>query len=209
AIEPTPQQRALLDELIRASDKAAEILRAACPRNASVTPTGRVDALQQQLAALEQAVRIVRPALEKFYASLSDDQKERFNELGPKTNPRRSARTETQPDRLARACSAGSDPSRWPIARIDDVVQPNESQRASLNELRAATEKAAGIVRSACPTDSALMPTGRLAAMEQRIAALQDALETLRPALTKFYASLTDEQKSRFNRTLMSASREG
>ena len=45
--------------------------------------------------------------------------------------------------------------------------------------------------------------------MEQRIAALQDALETLRPALTKFYASLTDEQKSRFNRTLMSASREG
>jgi hypothetical protein len=38
---------------------------------------------------------------------------------------------------------------------------------------------------------------------------LQDALETLRPALTKFYASLNDEQKSRFNRTLMSARREG
>ena len=45
--------------------------------------------------------------------------------------------------------------------------------------------------------------------MEQRIAALQEALETLRPALTRFYASLTDEQKSRFNRTLLSASREG
>jgi len=209
AIEPTPQQRARLDDLVRASDKAAQELRAACPRTVPVTPIGRLETLEQQLAALRNAVGTVRPALEKFYASLSDDQKERFNELGPKTSARRSTRAETQPDRLARACSAGSDPSRWPIARIDDVVQPNESQRASLNELRAATEKAAGIVRSACPTDSALTPTGRLAAMEQRIAALQDALETLRPALTKFYASLTDEQKSRFNRTLMSASREG
>ena len=93
AVEPTPPQRALLDELIKASDKAAEILRNACPRNVSVTPMGRLDALQQQLAALDQAVRIVRPALEKFYASLSDDQKERFNALAPKGgSDRRRAR---------------------------------------------------------------------------------------------------------------------
>ncbi len=89
------------------------------------------------------------------------------------------------------------------------MVQPSGAQRDALNELRAATEKAAEIVRAACPTGSTMTPTGRLAAMEQRIAGLQDALETLRPALTKFYASLTDEQKSRFNRTLMSANRAG
>jgi hypothetical protein len=210
AIEPTPEQRALLDQLIRVSDKAAQDLRAACPRTVPVTPIGRLETLEQQLAALGNAVRTVRPALEKFYTSLSDDQKERFNELGPKTSKApRSTRTETRTDRLARACSSGSDPSRWPTARIDDVVQPTEAQRAALNELRAATEKAAETVRSACPTGSALTPTGRLAAMGQRIAALHDALETLRPALTKFYASLNDEQKSRFNRTLMSARREG
>ena len=211
AIEPTPEQRALLDNLIRISDKAAQELRAACPRTAPVTPIGRLETLEQQLAALHNAVRTVRPALDKFYASLSDEQKERFNALGPNAaKARRSARTETQSsDRLAQACSTGSDPSHWPIARIEDVVQPNNAQRAALNELRAATEKAAEIVRAACPTGSALTPTGRLAAMEQRIGGLQDALETLRPALTKFYASLTDEQKSRFNRTLMSANREG
>ena len=31
-----------------------------------------------------QAVRTTRPALEAFYNSLSDEQKERFNEVGPK-----------------------------------------------------------------------------------------------------------------------------
>jgi hypothetical protein len=210
AIEPTPEQRTLLDDLIRVSDKAAQGLRAACPGTVPVTPIGRLEALQHQLAALRNAVHTVRPALEKFYASLTDEQKERFNELGPKdSQARRNARTETQPDRLARACSSGSDPSRWPINRIDDVVQPTDKQRAALNELRAATEKAAETVRSACPTGTALTPTGRLAAMEQRIAALHDALGTLSPALAKFYGSLNDEQKSRFNRTLMSARREG
>jgi len=210
AVEPSPDQRELLDALMRASDKAAQDLRAACPRTVPVTPIGRLEALEQQLAALRTAVSTVQPALEKFYASLSDNQKERFNELAPNASKAgRNARNTSQPDRLARACSQGSDPSGWPTARIDDVVQPTDAQRAALNDLRAATEKAAQIVRAACPTGSALTPTGRLAAMSQRIGALQDALETLRPALTKFYASLNDEQKSRFNRTLLSARREG
>jgi hypothetical protein len=210
AIEPTPEQRALLDELIRVSDKAAQELRAACPRTAPVTPIGRLETMEQQFAALRNALATVRPTLEKFYASLSDEQKERFNALGPNApKARRTARVETQPDRLARACSTGSDPSHWPINRIDDVVQPSEAQRAALNELRTATERAAEVVRSACPTDMALTPPARLAAMEQRNAALLEALETVRPALSKFYAKLTDEQKSRFNRTLMSASRGG
>lgn len=209
AVEPTPQQRALLDELIRASDKAAEELRAACPRTVPVTPIGRLETLEQQFAALGNAVSTVQPALEKFYASLSDDQKERFNELAPKASQRRNVRIENQSDRLARACSQGSDPSTWPTARIDDVVQPTDAQRGALNDLRTATEKAAETVRSACPTGSALTPTGRLSAMKQRLGALQDALETLRPALTNFYASLNDEQKSRFNRTLLSARRQG
>ena len=82
-------------------------------------------------------------------------------------------------------------------------MRPSEAQHAALNELRAVTEKAAEIVRTACPTGAALTPTGRLAAMEQRIGALLDAIETLRPALAKFYAALTDEQKSRFNRALI------
>ena len=37
-----------------------------------------------RLDATLQTVQTVRPALEKFYDSLSDEQKERFNQIGPK-----------------------------------------------------------------------------------------------------------------------------
>ena len=208
AIQPTPQQRTLLDDLIKASDKAAETLRAACPRNVAVTPIGRLEVLQQQLAALEDAIRIVRPKLEKFYVSLSDDQKERFNELAPRSAPNRRVRAAApQADRLARACESRAANPDWPIGRIEQTVRPDERQRSALNELRAATEEAARLLRSACPTDLPLTPTGRLAAMEQRIDAMLQAIATLRPALSKFYAALNDEQKARFNRALVSADR--
>jgi hypothetical protein len=214
AVEPTSQQRALLDALITASDKAAETLRAACPRNVPVTPIGRLDVMERQLAALEQAVQIVQPALEKFYASLSDDQKERFNALGPKSRAgRRRAGGETvpQPDRLARACqTSASEPADWPIARIEQAVRPDGRQRVALNALQAATAEAAKVLQSACPADELpLTPTGRLSVVAQRIAAMRQSVETLRPALAKFYAALTDEQKARFNRALADDRRNG
>lgn len=211
AVEPNEQQRALLDALIRASDKAADGLRAACPRTVPVTPIGRIEASEKQLSALEEAVRTVRPALEKFYGSLTDDQKQRFNALAPGSSAARGrvrGVTAPQPDRLARACqeTASAD---WPISRIEQAVRPDERQRAALDELRSATTQAARIVQSACPTDLPLTPTGRLAAMEQRIDALRQAVQTLRPALAKFYAALNDEQKARFNRALSDDRRTG
>ncbi len=214
AVEPTSQQRALLGDLIAASDKAAETLRAACPRNVPVTPIGRLDVMERQLAALEQAAQIVQPALEKFYASLSDDQKERFNALGPKSRAgRRRAGGEIvpQPDRLARACqTSASEPADWPIARIERAVRPDGRQRAALNALQAASAEAAKVLQSACPADELpLTPTGRLSVVAQRIAAMRQSVATLRPALAKFYAALTDEQRARFNRALAGDRRNG
>ncbi len=202
AVNPNAEQRALLDELIRASDRAANDLRAACPRGAPVTPITRLEALQQQLDALTKALHTVRPALERFYGALSDEQKEHFNALGPATRGVRTRAQRETPDRLARAC-ADSDASHWPTARIEQVVQPSEAQARELDALRATTQKAAETVRAACPTGEALTPTGRLTAMEQRATALRDAVATLRPALARFYDSLTDEQKARVNRMLM------
>ena len=43
----------------------------------------RIDAMEQRLDAMLRAINIVQPALEKFYGSLSDEQKERFNRLAP------------------------------------------------------------------------------------------------------------------------------
>ena len=50
-----------------------------------------------------------------------------------------------------------------------------------------------------CPTDDTLTPIGRLEAMEKRLDAMVQAGKTVQPALEEFYASLTNEQKARFN----------
>ena len=87
-----------------------------------------------------------------------------------------------------------------PIAQIERTVQPNEAQRAALKELQDATAQAVDLLKSNCPTYQALTPVVRLEAMEQRLAAMFQAVQTVEPVLEKFYGSLSEEQKERFNR---------
>jgi hypothetical protein len=55
-------------------------------------------------------------------------------------------------------------------------------------------------MQAACPDETPITPSGRLDAMEKRLQAMVDAAKTVKPALEGFYASLTSEQKARFNR---------
>jgi hypothetical protein len=59
-------------------------LKSNCPTYQALTPVVRLEAMEQRLAAMFQAVQAVEPVLEKFYGSLSDEQKERFNRLPPR-----------------------------------------------------------------------------------------------------------------------------
>ncbi len=86
------------------------------------------------------------------------------------------------------------------MERIERAVRPDDAQRGALNELQNATAEASNLLSSECPTYRALTPVGRLQAMEQRLDAMLRAVQTVQPALEKFYASLGDEQKERFNR---------
>src|SRR5262249_27185833 len=87
----------------------------------------------------------------------------------------------------------------WPIERISEVVQPTAVQRPALDELQAASAKAINMLKAGCPNDLPSIPTGRLAAMESRLQVMLAAVQTVRPALERFYQSLSDEQKARFN----------
>ena len=87
-----------------------------------------------------------------------------------------------------------------PIEKIEDVVNPTDAQEAELKTLQDATKKAVGLMQEACPDETPLTPTGRLVAMQTRLQAMIDAANTVKPALDKFYASLSSEQKARFNR---------
>jgi hypothetical protein len=79
ALRPTAEQRAALDELRAATTRAGETIRAACPAELPLTPTGRLDAIERRVTALLEALDQVRPALAGFYERLSDEQKARFN----------------------------------------------------------------------------------------------------------------------------------
>ena len=137
-------------------------------------------------------------------SSLSDEQKARFNAIALANDP--DAAGKDQRD-LAKFCDEKAPGvTDLPIDRIGQAVQPTPAQRAALDELKDASVKAAERLKVSCPTYQTLTPTGRVEAMEKRLEATLDAVKTVGPALVKFYNSLSDEQKARFN-SLRSASR--
>jgi hypothetical protein len=75
-------QKAALEELKTASAKAAEQMQAACPADWPETPTGRLEQMEKRMSAMLDGIRTVRPALDKFYGSLTDEQKARINSGG-------------------------------------------------------------------------------------------------------------------------------
>jgi hypothetical protein len=190
--EPDQLQQPLLDGLKVATAKAVSILQAACPSELPSTPTGRIAAMRTRVEAMLQAVRVVRPALEKFYQSLGDEQKERF--ISIETTGRQ------QPD-LTGLCS-GRTPrgAGLPVSQIERTLRLSDDQDAALNDLNDASAKAALILKTNCQPDQSLTPTGRLATMEDRLSAIRQALDIVQPTLARFYDSLNDEQKARFDR---------
>jgi hypothetical protein len=144
------------------------------------------------------------PALERFYQSLSDEQKARFNAIAPTDDA--NAAGQDQRD-LAKFCDEkSSSVTDLPIDRIGQAVQPTPTQRAALDDLKDASAKATEGLKVSCPAYQMLTPTGRVEAMEKRLDATLGAVKTVQPALAKYYNSLSDEQKARFN-SLRSASR--
>ena len=77
ATEPTAEQRPGFDRLKEAIGKASETMRRACTTERPVTHRAARGS-QKRLAAMLDAVRTVRPALDAYYSSLNDEQKARL-----------------------------------------------------------------------------------------------------------------------------------
>jgi hypothetical protein len=192
-VHPTSDQEVALDDLRTASSQASDIIKSACPSSVPLTPTGRLDAVEQRVNATIKAIEVIHGALVRFYDSLSDEQKHWFNAMDVSTE-RASAGD------LAVMCSqqAGSFID-LPVQRIERVVQPTAQQRSTFDDLQRATQNAADQLRSSCPSVVPSSPLARVDTIATRLRAMTDAIKSIRPALENFYASLTDEQKARFN----------
>lgn len=84
-IKPTEAQRGKFDEFKAASNKAVDVMRSACRTNVPATMPARMEAMEKRMDAMLQAVKIVRPALDEFYATLTDEQKKRLDsDYGPR-----------------------------------------------------------------------------------------------------------------------------
>jgi hypothetical protein len=193
AVSPDEAQRAALDSLANASVQAAQTIKTACPSDVAFTPTGRLDAMATRVQAMVQAVAQIRPPLDAFYGSLSDEQKARFNAIG------QNQRADNPRSPLA-ACgpNAAAIPT-WPQAQIEKALAPSDGQRGLLDKLKEANAQAADTLKASCPTEPPASPPARLAAMAARLDAMLQAVQLVRQALNDFYGSLTDEQKAQFN----------
>ena len=91
-VKPTDAQKASFEDLKSAARSAVTKMQTACPKDAAAAPAPdgtpparpspieRLDRAQAMAEATLDALKTVRPAAEKFYASLSDEQKATLNE---------------------------------------------------------------------------------------------------------------------------------
>ena len=193
-VHPTADQKAALDDFSAASSQASDIIKSSCPSAVPLTPIGRLDAAGQRLQATIKAIQVVRAPLERFYQELSDEQRQRFNAMSSSTGGGPSG------GNLAAACSQqGGSFIDLPVQRIEQVVQPTAQQQSAFDDLKKATQNARDQLQSSCPTAVPLSPVARVDTVETRLTAMADAIKSVRPDLLNFYASLSDEQKARFN----------
>jgi hypothetical protein len=82
-VQPTVQQQSAFDDLKKSAQHASDQLQSSCPTAVPKSPLARLDAVGTRLSAMADAIKSVRPNLQIFYASLNDDQKARFNTMGP------------------------------------------------------------------------------------------------------------------------------
>ena len=160
-VNPDQHQRALLNDLKAATVKAVNILQSACPNELPSTPTGRVAAMRSRIEVMLQAVQAVRPQLDAFYGSLSDEQKERFNAIDE------DIKTAGREIDVAGLCSGpAARGAGLPVARIERSLQLNVRQDTALKDLNDASAQTADMLKATCQPDRSMTPTGRLAAMQ-------------------------------------------
>ena len=188
SVSPTTEQGASLDKFANATIEAAQAIKAACPTN--IVSTGRLDAMQKRIEGMAHGVDIVGPPLDRFYNTLTDEQKARLN----------AANEQERRDRGSLAnCGAVSNATRWPGEQIEKAVRPDPGQQSKLDALKSAMDKAADDLRDACPSALPATPPARLRAISMRLNAMLQTVKNVRAALDDFYNSLSDEQRMQFN----------
>ena len=132
----------MLDDLKVVTAEALEALKAACPSDLPSTPTGRLAAMRSRVESMLEAVRMIQPTLQRFYQSLSDEQKERLNVLDVEKFGTGEIQ-EPNPVQLCRRESLGSK-----LSTIDRVLHISDAQQMLFIAFKEASIAAADVLSS-------------------------------------------------------------
>lgn len=187
-----------LEPLRSALARAIERIDAACPVMPA-TFAGRLDAIQHRIGAMRDALLAIRLPFEKFYGSLTDEQRWRLNRDQPDAGDLAAKPAEGRGQICGEPAAASAGGAMQAIER---AVRANEQQRAGMQPLRQGSAGMAQLIASSCPTYPLLGPMGRFAAATDRLDVMQFAVVTMGPALQQFYESLSDKQKAALERAM-------
>lgn len=82
-VKPTDAQRPAFNDLKAAVATAEDQIRNACPGKPPMTLPGRLEVAEKRFTAMSAGLSAVRPKVDAFYKTLSDDQKSCFNAIRP------------------------------------------------------------------------------------------------------------------------------
>jgi hypothetical protein len=137
----------------------------------------------------------IQPALETFYGSLTDEQKAQLAEP-----PQTVGSNETMPTATpAAVCGEAVTSNANPFDPVQRALRPTDEQRKHLQMLYGASMEMAKFLTTTCPAETPSTPTARLNAASDRVMSLLHAAMNIEPILGQFYASLSDQQRRRFN----------
>ena len=214
AVGANASQRDALEQLRRALAEAIERIAATCPAAVPASLAERLNAIQNRIWAMRDALLTVRLPLETFYTSLSDEQRQRLRQGEPQpaqmTADATEGRGQAAADRSAPTCAepaAGT--ADWIMRTIERAAPPGGEQRAGLEAMRLRSAAMAQLIAASCPGDAQLDPMRRFAAATDRLDLLLFAAMSMSPMLQQLYDSLDDKQKAGLSRALSQTRRSG
>ena len=199
AIAPSPSQQDVLEQLRAALAQAIERIKATCPAAVPATLTERLNAIQDRIWAMHDALLTIRLPLENFYNSLTDEQQRRLRRDEPDS---REIGANVAGERAQMCAEPAAGIADGIMRAIERAARPTEQQRAGLEALRLRSAAMAQLIARSCPTHPLPDHMGRFAAVTDRLDVMLFAVMSMSPVLQDFYDSLNEQQKTGLNRAL-------
>jgi hypothetical protein len=197
-IDPSTEQKPLLEQLAAALGQADGYLIKSCPTEIPLSPVARFQLMEAQIDATIMALEIVRPSLQKLERALDEKQPARWDGAAPASS---------EDTLFCTSKSERTEGTNWPLPQLEEAVHPTDEQRMALALVDQAFKRAASGLAGECTGAIPRTASGRLVVTEDWLDTTWRAVETIEAALANFQKDLSDEQNARINAMQIASAR--